>query len=176
MDRYLDPNYIETGFGADGFGGGVIALGALALLFILKDGRFIVRIFVYVFSIIFILFPLLLKPSALSPWWFLVFAVATITDIWENKRSKKPEGLPHKTFSNVAPVSLKGATNNKVESRPSDMKISLMDGDSHNFQVMSYYSSSTIINCSHCKQAHSVSPREREFNCLKCGKKMARHS
>lgn len=35
--------------------------------------------------------------------------------------------------------------------------------------VGSYYSASKIIICSHCRQAHSVSPREPLAKCSKCG-------
>ena len=47
MDRYLDGSYYEP---SSGFGSGVgliLALGALAILFFTRDGRDLVRMYIY---------------------------------------------------------------------------------------------------------------------------------
>ncbi|WP_213685308.1 hypothetical protein [Roseicyclus sp.] len=47
MNRYLDGGYFESGYDTIGFGGLIIALGALALLFLLEDGRALVRMYIW---------------------------------------------------------------------------------------------------------------------------------
>lgn len=176
MNRYLDGSYFEPGYDAIGFWGLIIALGALALLFILEDGRSLVRMYIYVFGGIFIVGPLVFNPSALSPWWFLIVAVALITDFWEGNSIERPKGLPSKKMPNVDRTTLKVSTDNEVCCAPTKTQNQLGVSEGHNPQTVSYYSASTIIACSNCKQAHTVSPRERGLCCSKCGTKLLSNS
>lgn len=172
MNRYLDGSYFEPGFHTIGFWGLIIALGALALLFLLEDGRALVRMYIYVFGAIFIVGPLVFNPSVLSPWWFLVVAVALVSDFWEGKSIRKPKGLPQKKLQNVDRSTLKASTNSEIYCAPTNTRNQLGVSEGHNPQTVSYYSASTIVACYNCKQAHTVSPRERGLCCSKCGSKL----
>lgn len=89
MDRYLDGSYFEPNSGFGGGGAFILALGALAILFFTRDGRDLVRMYIYIFGGIFTVAPLIFNPSMFSIWWPLVVAIAFFSDRWEDNREKE---------------------------------------------------------------------------------------
>ena len=139
MDRYLDGSYYEP---SSGFGSGVgliLALGALAILFFTRDGRDLVRMYIYILGGIFTIAPLLFNPSMFSIWWPLVVAIAFFSDHWEDNREKKEIEKRTRQYSPLSNYSEENSFSDtpvvpdgKSQSYPSDVNSEKLHSTPHN--------------------------------------------